>query len=441
MPDSRGAPPESTRLVRMFTHIPRCLQSGVLDEQASAEAQLASLQALTDTAITTLGFDALLDELLKRVQETLDADTAAVLLLAEGAGELVATAARGIEEEVREGVRIPLGTGFAGRIALSRGPIRLDRVDPTTVANPILWEKGINVMLGVPLLTPDRLLGVLHVGRLEHRPFSDHDVALLQVVADRVAGAIQSQNLGVERAAAALLERSLLPDKLPSYPGLELAARYVPAQGEAIGGDWYDVFTLPSGQLWLVVGDVAGHGIRASIVMGRIRSALRAYSLLELPPEEVLRLVDRKVDHFELGTIATVACAVATPPYDTFAVALAGHPPPVISTPEGPAEVAAIRPGPPLGSGWGHHTSTALPITPGTTVVLYTDGLVERRGESIDVGIERLRAAISHAHPREATAELMHQLVGQNITHDDIALVVFRRVATSTAHRPHGIAG
>ena len=116
-------------------------------------------------------------------------------LLAQGAGELVATAARGIEEEVREGVRIPLGTGFAGRIAASRGPIRLDRVDATTVANPILWEKGIKVMLGVPLLSPDRLLGVLHVGRLEHRPFSDHDVALLQVVADRVAGAIQSQNL------------------------------------------------------------------------------------------------------------------------------------------------------------------------------------------------------------------------------------------------------
>ena len=100
-------------------------------------------------------------------------------------------------------------------------------------------------MLGVPLLTADRLLGVLHVGRLENRLFTDHDVALLQVVADRVAGAIQSQALAVERAAAALLERSLQPDQLPSCPGLELAARYVPAQGEPVGGDWYDVFTLP----------------------------------------------------------------------------------------------------------------------------------------------------------------------------------------------------
>ena len=155
MPDSRGrAALESTRLVRMFTRIPRCLQFGRVGRtQASAQAQLASLQALTDTAITTLDVDDLLDELLSRVQEALDADTAAVLLLAEGAGELVATAARGIEEEVREGVRVPLGTGFAGRIAASRGPIRLDRVDATTVANPILWEKGIKVMLGVPLLS------------------------------------------------------------------------------------------------------------------------------------------------------------------------------------------------------------------------------------------------------------------------------------------------
>jgi serine phosphatase RsbU (regulator of sigma subunit) len=286
-------------------------------------------------------------------------------------------------------------------------------------------------MLGVPLLSSERLLGVLHVGRLDKRPFTDHDVALLQVVAERVAGAIQGRNLAIERAATELLERSLLPDQLPSYPGLELAARYVPAQGEAIGGDWYDVFTLPSGQLWIVVGDVAGHGIEASIVMGRIRSALRAYSLLDLPPEEVLRLVDRKVDHFEFGAIATVACAVATPPYDTLTVVPAGHPPPVVSVPNQPAAVVTIPPAPPLGSGWGHrYTSTALALAPGTTVALYTDGLIERRDESIEVGIERLRTAITAGHPREVAAAVMHRLVGTATTGDDIALVVLQRTAT-----------
>ena len=121
------------------------------------------------------------------MRDILDADTAAVLLLDEASGELVARAARGIEEEVREGVRVPLGAGFAGRIAATKGPIQLTRVDSTTVANPILWEKGIKVMLGVPLLSGQRLLGVLHVGRLDDRPFSDEDLGPLRVVADRVA--------------------------------------------------------------------------------------------------------------------------------------------------------------------------------------------------------------------------------------------------------------
>jgi phosphoserine phosphatase RsbU/P len=395
---------------------------------SAPEVQLAYLQALTDAALATLDVDDLLAELLNRVREILDADTAAVLLLDEGAGELVATAARGIEEEVREGVRVPLGFGFAGRVASTRGPIRLDRVDATTVSNPILWEKGIQVMLGVPLLSTGQLVGVLHVGRLENRPFNDRDVELLQVVADRVAGATQSRTLAIERAATGLLERSLLPERLPVCQGLELAARYVPAEGKAIGGDWYDLFTLPSGQLWIVVGDVAGHGIQASIVMGRVRSALRAYSLLELPPDEVLRLVDRKVDHFEIGMIATVACAVTDPPYDTMTVASAGHPPPVIAAPGMRPLLAGVDPDPPLGSGSGHRQSSAtIPLAPGAVVAFYTDGLVERRGEPIDVGLDRLCAAISLAHPNDVTRDVMHQLIGSTTPDDDIALVVLRK--------------
>ena len=136
-----------------------------------------------------------------------------------------ATAARGIEDEVREGVRVPIGTGFAGRVAASREPIRLERVDATTVTNPILWEKGIKVMLGIPLLSGDQVLGVIHVGRLEHRPFTDDDIALLQVVADRVAGHPKPSH-AIERAAAALLERSLLPNDCRVTRAFQFAARY-----------------------------------------------------------------------------------------------------------------------------------------------------------------------------------------------------------------------
>jgi len=392
------------------------------------EARLANLESVTDAALARLDVDDLLNELLNRVRQILKADTAAVLLLDEGSTNLVARAACGIEEEVREDVRIPLGVGFAGRIAATKDAVRLDRVDATTVANPILWEKGIRAMLGVPLLTEGRLLGVLHVGRLEARPFVDEDVELLEVVADRVAGAAQQRLLAVEQAAARLLERSLLPTSLPKSAGLELATRYAATDEREVGGDWYDVFELPSDELWIVVGDVAGHGLRAAVIMGRIRSALRAYSLVADSPEEVLDLVDRKVQHFEMNTFATVVCAVTKPPYDAVTIAVAGHPPPVIAVPSQPATFVDVRISPPVGTGRDlHRESVTVPLPPGAVMALYTDGLVERRGQSLDVGLERLRATVTTAAADTVAREVMHRLVADSLPIDDIALVVLRR--------------
>jgi len=134
------------------------------------EDGLSSLQALTDMALTHLDVDDLLAELLTRVRDILDADTTAVLMLERSSDQLVARAASGIEEEVRQGVRIPLGTRFAGRIAATGSPVVLNRVDATTVSNPILWEKGIRVMLGVPLLSREQTLGVLDLTRCPRRP-------------------------------------------------------------------------------------------------------------------------------------------------------------------------------------------------------------------------------------------------------------------------------
>ena len=403
-----------------------------LDDDGPVAERLANLQALTDSTLTRLDVDDMLLELLVRVREILDVDTAAVLILNEQSGELVATAACGIEDEVRQGVRVPLGTGFAGRIAATKDAVVLDRVDSTTVANPILWEKGIKVMLGLPLLRDDKVLGVLHVGRLENRPFGADDTELLKIVADRVAGAIQTQQLAIERATTLLLERSLEPGTLPRCPGLSFATRYVAAEGRTVGGDWFDLFTLPSGQLWIVVGDVAGHGLQAAVVMGRLRSALRAYTLLDAPPEHVLDLVDRKVNHFEIGTIATVACAVFDPPYDTMTVALAGHPPPVVAVPGLPASFAEVAPSPPIGTHLTHQrTSTTITLAPDAVVAFYTDGLIERRGESLDIGLERLREAISPGAPDRVAHEIMRHLVGSRMPEDDIALVVVHRTAAS----------
>ena len=154
------------------------------------EDRLRKLQAVTDVALAHLTLDALLEELLIRIRDVLETDTGAFLLIDETGTELVARAAKGIEEEVERGVQIPLGKGFAGRIAATRQPVILDDVDHADVLNPILREKGIKSMLGVPLITHDDVLGVLHVGTLVPRKFNDDDVALLEIVAARAAVAI-----------------------------------------------------------------------------------------------------------------------------------------------------------------------------------------------------------------------------------------------------------
>jgi signal transduction histidine kinase len=152
--------------------------------------RLRRLQAVSDAALTHLSLDSLLEELLLRIRDALDADTAAFLLLDDIGEDLVARAAKGIEEEVERGVRIPVGKGFAGRIAARREPVILDDVDHADVLNPLLREKGIKSMVGVPLITHDDLLGVLHVGTLVPRKFTDDDVYLLEIVAARAAVAI-----------------------------------------------------------------------------------------------------------------------------------------------------------------------------------------------------------------------------------------------------------
>jgi serine phosphatase RsbU (regulator of sigma subunit) len=227
----------------------------------------------------------------------------------------------------------------------------------------------------------------------------------------------------------------LLPTKLPICPGLSFATRYVAAEELVVGGDWYDIFTLPSGQLWIVVGDVAGHGLHAAVVMGRIRSALRAYTLIDEPPERVLDLVDRKVNHFEIGSMATVACAVIDPPYDTITLAVAGHPPPAIAAPGRPASLAEVEVSPPIGTRFAcpSRVSTTIPLAPGSVVAFYTDGLIERRGEAIDVGLERLRKAISPGPPDRVAREIMRDLISDTVPRDDIALVVMRRADSDDA--------
>jgi phosphoserine phosphatase RsbU/P len=400
----------------------------------AAQEQLRRIEAVTDTAMADLDVEDLLDELLERTREILSVDTAAVLLLDASATHLVAAAARGIEEEVRQGVRIPLGKGFAGRIAARRTAVILDHVDHTTVLNPILQDKGIRSLLGVPLLAGGgAVLGVLHVGSVSDRRFTDRDATLLQLVAECMALATQSRLARAERSAALLLQRSLLPAQLPDVQGLEFAARYVPAGDREIGGDWYDVFGLPSGWMCLVVGDVMGRGLRAAIAMGRLRDAVRSYALESVDPAELLSKIDRQVKYFDDDVMATAQCALVEPSLEGLLLSSAGHPPPLSVQPGQPAVYLDPPADLPLGvdTHYPRHT-TRVPLEPGTRLCFYTDGLVERRSTSIDTGLERLRRS-AYAAPAEAMcAAVMSALLGADAAPDDVALLVLHRLDPHT---------
>jgi sigma-B regulation protein RsbU (phosphoserine phosphatase) len=391
--------------------------------------RLRRIEAVTDTALGQLGVEEMLVELLDRVRDLLEVDTAAVLLLDPSEQYLVATAARGIEEEVRQGVRIPLGKGFAGRIAAQREPVILETVDHSNVLNPILRDKGIHSLLGVPLLSGGEVIGVLHVGSLTPRLFTREDAVLLQLAGDRVALAIQARQIQVSRAAAATLQRSLLPARLPVVPDLEFATRYAPGGGGEVGGDWYDVFDVPSGHIFVVVGDVAGRGMAAAVAMARIRTALRAYALQTDDPADLLARLDTHVRHFEPGVLATALCAVMAPSHDRLLASCAGHPPPVSTSPDGAAELVDLPPDLPLGvDPTRRRRATPISLAPGHGLFLYTDGLIERRGLSPDVGIERLCSALCPGPADAVCGKVMFELLGSERTDDDVAVLMLSRL-------------
>lgn len=395
---------------------------------ADAEERLRRIDSVSETALARFEPEQVLPEVLERVRSGLGTDTAVVLLLQRGDRELVATATVGIETEVRQGVRIPLGKGFAGKVAAERRPVVLDRVDETTVVNQLLLERGIQTLLGVPLLAAGEVLGVLHVGTLTPRLFTDDDIGFLEKAAERVAVVVQTQQARAARAAATSLQHSLLPARLPEIPSLEFAARYVPGGLAGVAGDWYDVFTLPNGWLGLVIGDVVGHDLPAAIVMGRLRSALRAYSLESTDPAEVLRRLDRKAQHFEPGMMATVLYGTLEPDFGRLHVSSAGHLPPVLVRPGAAAEFADLAIDPPIGAVRDvRRRSAVVDFTPGTLACFYTDGLIERRGVPLDDGLELLRKSIEAGPADAACARLMARLIDDQIPEDDVAVLALRR--------------
>ncbi|HWG07471.1 MAG TPA: SpoIIE family protein phosphatase [Solirubrobacteraceae bacterium] len=399
-----------------------------IDAQAQRTRRLDQVQSMTDSALAYTSLEELLSELLGRIRDGLDADTAAVLLLDEDRGVLVARAARGLEEEVRQGVQVPLARGFAGRVAAQGRPLVIEDLSTADVVNPILRQRGIRSLLGVPVQVRGHVIGVMHVGTLERRRFSDDDISVLQLAADRAALAIENAQRAEQRAVTGVMQRALLPDTLPEVPGLRLSAKYLPAgPGVKIGGDWYDVLQLGNGRVALVIGDVVGRGVLAASVMAEIRIALRAFLSEGHELARVMSLLNDLLVSMGRNRGATAAILELDLERGELDAVSAGHLPALVIGPDGRPDFLEQPQGMPLGIALGQEYVSehcAFPVS--SSLVLYTDGLVERRGESIEEGLERLREAASQpAAPEDSSLadRIYHALLDETPLEDDVALL------------------
>ncbi|MFG3063729.1 SpoIIE family protein phosphatase [Streptomyces sp. NPDC048231] len=306
-------------------------------------------------------------------------------------------------------------------------------------------EYGIHSMITVPVRAGGLLLGVANFWRSEKPgPFDEEELALAEELVARAAVSIDNaRRYTREHGLAVTLQRSLLPRKLPEQGALDIAYRYLPARA-AVGGDWFDVLPLSGTRVALVVGDVVGHGLHAAATMGRLRTAVHNFSALDLPPDELLGLLDElvgRIDQDEAAeggapvTGATCLYAVYDPVTRRCAIARAGHPPPAVIRPDGRVEFPEVPAGPPLGLGGLPFETAELELEEGSRIVLYTDGLIEGRGQDIDAGFELLGAALAGSGP--SPEETCRAVLDARLPHrpsDDVALLVARTRALPASH-------
>ncbi|GGO54674.1 histidine kinase [Streptomyces daqingensis] len=299
-------------------------------------------------------------------------------------------------------------------------------------------DYGIHSLIAAPLSARGVLLGVVTFWRSEKpEPFDEDDRSLAAELAARAAVSIDNaRRYTREHGMAVALQRSLLPRALPEQTAVEVASRYLPAQA-GVGGDWFDVIPLPGARVALVMGDVVGHGLHAAATMGRLRTAVHNFSALDLPPEELLVHLDELVVRIDQDSVtagddqtvtgATCLYVIYDPVSRNCVLGSAGHPPPALVRPDGTVEFPDVPPGLPLGIGGRPYESTELRLPEGSRLVLFTDGLVERRGQDIDTGLRQLGDALAQA--RESAEETCDAVLGAlrpERQSDDIALLVAR---------------
>jgi PAS domain S-box-containing protein len=415
------------------------------EQTARSEAEavadtIQKIQRVTDAALEHLAMDDLLGELTVHLADILDADFSAILLMDESEEALRVGATYGLPTSGEKEMEVPFEGTLAGRIVRERRPAMLKSGEATAVG-PLLDGQRLRSLLGVPLIVEGRVNGVIEVGSLRERKFAGEDESLLQLIADRAALAIEHARLYQrELGIVETLQRSLLPDRLPQVPGLLTAAKYMPGgPGADVGGDWYDAIALDGGRLGLAMGDVVGHGIGAAALMGQLRNALRAYALEGTSPGEVVEKLDRMVQNLEAGRMATLLYMVVEPDLGSITFSSAGHLPPLVLGVDGEARYLEGGRTLPLGVMPSiEYPEAQFELDAGSTLVMYTDGLVEERGASIDAGLDLLKEAVMEgpSDPEALCDHIVARLLADRPATDDIAVLTVHTVPM-TSERLH----
>ncbi|WP_329114037.1 SpoIIE family protein phosphatase [Streptomyces sp. NBC_01353] len=331
--------------------------------------------------------------------------------------------------------QIPLGTVYEQVITDAR-PMNLYHSDlpalfpdPRTDPLKAYFVANIGSARLVPLVARGKVLGAVTVTRLRERePFDEQDCVLVDELVARAALNIDNARMyTTQREAALTLQRSLTNSALPKVDGLELTGRYLPASDHDVGGDWFDVITLPEGRTGLVIGDVMGHGIHAAAVMGQLRTAVRTLARHGVPPAQLLRSLDAAVADLGEDEMATCVYAVHDPATGGVVIARAGHPPPAVATADGAITFLEGPPGTPLGTGAQDFRTEELRLPPGSLLVLYTDGLIEARDRDLDQGMDQLAQALLHIE--QPLSQLCDDILAQLLPcapSDDVAVLLAR---------------
>ncbi|MBB6349511.1 SpoIIE family protein phosphatase [Nonomuraea muscovyensis] len=390
------------------------MRGRLTDQLGAAALRTARLQGATAMLAEALTVEQVVQVIIDVGRTALAADRSAVALLDTDRAALKLVNGEGVPEASgTTGEEIPLSHSSVMTMAVnSRRPVFAE--SPESLKSQLLEAGGDERVLanyltnsderawvGLPLLAAGRALGALRFSFTRPQKISQEDGVFLEALAGQCALAVERATLFErEHRTAETLQRSLLPDRLPVIRGLELAQRFRSGSRHVqVGGDWYDAFVLQDGRVAAVVGDVMGKGVKAAAGMGRIRNAMRALALTNPPPAAVLTGLDRVFDATEEEEqVTTLAYMVVEPVTGEGTLALAGHPPPVLVSPQGTAVLCDAQPGTPLG--WPtSRRQFRFVVPPGHTAVLYSDGLVENRKRGLDAGLAEICSVVTEAPP------------------------------------------